>query len=261
MILKLSSITLYLLIFELIFCGALDVWGYTHVWLCFAGFSPRDILRTMWEGGLVTMFERALTIVRPRLKMLAVILSVCLVVLLWLSPSERVLGGAVKLVYLHGALVRVAATWLAVSLPINLMVLVDQRRPWALWGEAIIEAVIIIWLLHTIFSMVTTYMTWGVFIAWFEPRTRFTFSLAGALLAVFGITRLVADERFTHFAFALLAGVSLWLLPHLGTVQHPLNPIGASPSIAIRLFYVGIWIVAVALSGLLVVWLATYPGD
>lgn len=207
------------------------------------------------------MFERGLTTVRRRLKILAAALVMCLAVLLWLSPSERVLGGTVRLVYLHGALVRAAATWLAVSLPINLMALVDWRRSWALWGEAVIEAVIIIWLLHTLFSMVTTYMTWGVLVAWFEPRTRFTFSLAGALLAVLGITRLVADERFTHLAFVLLAGVSLWLLPHLGTVQHPLNPIGASPSIAIRLFYVGIWIIAMALSGLLVVGLATYPGD
>ena len=44
-------------------------------------------------------------------------LAAILAVLLWLSPAEQTLGQTVKLVYLHGALVRTALVLFAISLP------------------------------------------------------------------------------------------------------------------------------------------------
>ena len=69
------------------------------------------------------------------------------------------------------------------------------------------------------------------------------------------VTQLVANPRFSALVFSLLAGVILVLLPGLGIIQHPLDPIGSSPSATIRIFYAVILVTALAIGGLVVVWL------
>ena len=184
------------------------------------------------------------------------LISLCLLaaLLLWLSPGERTLGQVVKLVYLHGALVRTAVTLFAVSLPVNVVALINRQENWLAWGKALSWAAIGIWLAHTLASMITTYAAWGVFIAWEEPLTRFTFNLAGVGLVVLVVTQLVANPRFSALVFLLLAGVVLLLLPRLGIIQHPLDPIGTSTSVTIRIFYAAILVTALAIAGLVVVW-------
>ncbi len=182
-------------------------------------------------------------------------LCLLLALLLWLSPGERTLGQIVKLVYLHGALVRTAVMLLAVSLPINVVALINGKKNWLDWGKALSWAAIGIWLAHTLASMITTYAAWGVFIAWEEPLTQFTFNLAGVGLVVLVVTQLVANPRFSALVFSLLAGVVLVLLPSLGIIQHPLDPIGSSTSATIRIFYAAILVTTLAIGGLLVVWL------
>jgi len=180
-----------------------------------------------------------------------------LALLLWLSPAEQTLGQMVKLVYLHGALVRTAMALFVVSLPINLVALIGGRRGWLAWGKALTWTAILIWLAHTLFSMVTTYAAWGVFIAWFEPRTRFTFTLAAVGAIITGVAYLVDHARFSALVFALLAGLALGLAPRLGVVQHPLNAIGSSPSSAIRTYYVAMLVVSLAMGGLVAGWMRT----
>jgi hypothetical protein len=182
-------------------------------------------------------------------------LAALLAVLLWLSPAERTLGQAVKLVYLHGALVRTATLLFAISLPVNLEALVVGRGGWLAWGRALTWAAVIVWLAHTLFSVVTTYATWGVTIAWFEPRTRFTFMLALVGVVILVVARLVDSARFSALAFVLLAGLTLGLAPRLGAVQHPLNAIGSSSSNTIRVFYAAILAVSLTMGGLMVIWL------
>jgi hypothetical protein len=182
-------------------------------------------------------------------------LGVILLILLWLSPAERTLGQTVKLVYLHGALVRTAMLVFAASLPVNLVALLGRQSSWLAWGKALIWTALAIWLVHTLFSMVTTYAAWGVFIAWFEPRTRFTFAVAVLGLLIVVIAYLVGDDRFSALAFVVLAGLTLALAPRLGAVQHPLNAIGSSSSGAIQAYYTTIWVVTLLMSILLAVWL------
>ncbi len=187
----------------------------------------------------------------PLLAGLALILGL----LLWLSPADQTLGQTVKLVYLHGALVRTATALFAISLPVNLVGLLGGRSGWLAWGKALARAAVAIWLAHTVFSMVTTYMTWGVFIAWFEPRTRFTFTLAVVGVIIVVVAHVVDNTHFSGLVFALLAGLMLGLAPRLGAIQHPLNAIGSSPSMAIRTFYAAILVVSLAMGGLFAIWL------
>ncbi len=183
---------------------------------------------------------------------LAAGLAILLGLLLWLSPAERTLGQVVKLVYLHGALVRTAMVLFAVSVPVNLAGLVFGGEAWLRWGKALVWGAVIVWLAHTLFSMVTTYEAWGVAIAWFEPRTRFTFATAGAGVLFVAVAWFVGHDRFSALIFALLGGLVLSLLPQLGLIQHPLDPIGTSSSNAIRGFYAAILLVTLLLGGLLV---------
>lgn len=185
----------------------------------------------------------------------AIGLLILLGVLLWLSPAERTLGQTVKLIYLHGALVRTALFLLAIGLPFSLVGLLRGRPRSILWGQAFFGSATVIWLVHTLFSMVTTRIAWGVWIAWFEPRTRFTFGMAATLLIAIAAIRLVDDPRFAALAATLTAGAALLLIPRLGAVQHPLDPIGTSPSNLIKGFYAAIVLASTALGGLLALWL------
>jgi hypothetical protein len=188
-------------------------------------------------------------------------LGLVLLALLWLSPAERTLGQVVKLVYLHGALVRTAMVFFAISLPINLVALLGGRSGWLAWGRALTWTAVTIWLVHTLFSVITTYAAWGVFIAWFEPRTRFTFTVAAVSLLIIVLAYLVGDDRFSALAFVVLAGLTLALAPRLDAVQHPLNAIGSSPSNAIRVYYSAIWVVSLMMGGLLAIWLQSRLAD
>lgn len=203
------------------------------------------------------MFEMTLATVRRRLGAVFAGLGGLLALLLWLSPVEQTLGQTVKLVYLHGALVQTAILLFVVSLWANLVGFLTARAGWLAWGKALTWSAVTIWLAHTVVSMVTTYAAWGLFVAWYEPRTRFTFILAGVSLLVIAVAYLVVDDRFSALAFTVLAGLTLALLPRLGFVQHPLDPIGASPSPTIRAFYAAILVVTALMSTLLAAWLRT----
>ncbi len=199
--------------------------------------------------------EMALIAIRRRVGPLLIGLAALLALLLWLSPAEQTLGQVVKLVYLHGAMVRTAVLVFAVSLPVNLIALINGSPAWSAWGRALAWTAILAWLVHTLFSMVTTYAAWGVFIAWSEPRTRFTFSLAAIAVVIAVVAHIVGNARFSALALAALAGLTLGLLPGQGIVQHPLDPIGTSPSGAIQAFYAAILVVSLAIEGLFVAWL------
>lgn len=181
-------------------------------------------------------------------------LIVLLLILLALAPAEQTLGQMVKLVYLHGALARTALLLFLLSLPINLFALVRARGAAGIWGQSLVWAATALWLVHLLLSMITTRAAWGVYIAWFEPRTRFTFLLGAASVLILAAAYLVDDRRFTALAYIILAAVATALQPLLGAIQHPLNPIGASPSLAIRAFYAAILIVCLALGALLTLW-------
>lgn len=181
-------------------------------------------------------------------------LSVLLALLLWFAPAEQTLGQAIKLVYLHGALVRTAMVIFAISLPINLVALVRGQGNWTAWGKGLTWGSVAIWLAHTLFSMITTYITWGIAIAWFEPRTRFTFGIAGVGVVFIVAAHLVNNARFSSLASVILSGLVLSTLPRLDFIQHPLDPIGTSPSSTIRAFYAAILLVTLTLGGLVVTW-------
>jgi hypothetical protein len=191
--------------------------------------------------------------VNHRAILLIGVLAVVLAALLAVSPEEETLGKVVKVVYLHGAMVRTAILLLVLALPLHLLALAGRGGAAGRWGAAATGAGTVVWMVHTVLRIVTTYAAWGILIAWNEPRTRFTFAIAAFSLLVAVAARLLQGERLAHLPPALLSASVLAIIPRLGFLQHPIDPIGRSTSAEIRCFYVAILAVS-ALIGLALTW-------
>jgi FtsH-binding integral membrane protein len=178
-----------------------------------------------------------------------------LVILLVLSPSEQTLGQVVKLVYLHGALVRTGLLAFTAAGILGLIALVT-RRDWAIhWGRATGHAALLVWIVYVLSSMVVTYLAWGVAIAWGEPRVRVSAQILIAALAFWVVSLFLRDWRADAALDAVLGALAWILIRGAGVVIHPVDPIGGSSSAAIKAFYAGIVACVILLAGDLTVWL------
>lgn len=179
-----------------------------------------------------------------------------LALLLILSPAERQLGNLIKVIYLHGALARVGLYGLMLAGLLALVYLVRPKPALLCWSNAVQVAAMIVFIVHFALSVIPTRATWGVWIAFDEPRTRMTLQIVGVGLLVMVVRHLIDDRRFSAVANALLGAAVLLLNLRTGVLRHPLNPIGESTSPTIQLFYAGILLTCAALTGLLAWWLA-----
>jgi hypothetical protein len=188
---------------------------------------------------------------------LALALLILLAVLLILSPAEAQLGNLIKIIYLHGALARVGLYALMLAGLPALAYLIHPRPALLRWSNAIQVAGMTVFIVHFALSVIPTYETWGVWIAFDEPRTRMTLQIVGVGLLIILVRRLIDDDRLHAIANFALGAAVLLLNLRTGVLRHPLNPIGESTSSAIQLYYAGILLTCAALTGLLAWWLAT----
>jgi heme exporter protein C len=185
-----------------------------------------------------------------------VALLALLAALLILSPAEAQLGNLIKVIYLHGALARVGLYALMLAALPALAYLIRPRPALLRWSNATQVAGMIVFVVHFALSVIPTHATWGVWIAFDEPRTRMTLQIVGVGLLVIVVRHLIDDRRFSAVANLLLGAAVLLLNLRTGVLRHPLNPIGESTSSAIQLYYAGILLTCAALTGLLAWWLA-----
>lgn len=154
----------------------------------------------------------------------------------WFSPADRVLGDLVKLIYVHGALIRVGVLAFAASGLLGAAFLALPRPGLLDWSQAAARAAIIVWILYWLSSLLSMQLAWGG-IAWSEPRFIVTTPVLIAAPAVQVGAWLVGNQRVTAFANALLAGVIILTLSQAHLILHPLDPIGQSSSAQIRAAY------------------------
>ncbi len=178
-----------------------------------------------------------------------------LAALLFLSPSEATLGSVVKLVYLHGALERVAAWAFAAAGLAGVMQLLTRRAALAPWMQALCETAIVFWLAHFIVSLPAQVLAWGG-INWSEPRVMDAIWIAGISALIYVVALWIA--RPAWWALSGMASAATFLLVLNGAVNvlHPLSPILTSDSMAIKVFYGGIVLAALVLAVVLTVDLA-----
>lgn len=198
---------------------------------------------------------------RQQAWLLALILVAILAVLLVLAPAERQLGNLVKVIYVHGALARSGILGLIAAGVVGVLFLIRPRPPLLRWSNAIQVASMAAFVAHFVISVIPTHQTWGVWVAFDEPRTIMSLQIIGAGLAIMLARSLIGDDRLSALANLLLAAAVALLAIRTGVLRHPLNPIGDSNSLAIKLYYVGIVVVNMALTALLAWVLASRTRD
>ena len=166
-----------------------------------------------------------------------VILTGLIVVTALASPLDRTLGEATRMVYVHGAIIRVVMGILVIAGGLGLAYLVTRREVVFDWARAAFEGGLVLWIIYLGTSVVTTLQSWGA-IAWFEPRWMVTLQMTGVLPIVFVVGLIVKNSKISAALFAVVPIVMMLLLAQARLVLHPLDPIGASGSSAIQLAYV-----------------------
>jgi len=189
--------------------------------------------------------------------MLAAAASLGLAAALWLIPPEQTLGNVIKVIFLHGALVRVGLLTFAAAGILSLAYLVTRKPLLAVWTMAAQESAVIVWIVYALTSMVSTWLSWGEWIAWEEPRVRASFHVLWFSAACLLLVLWMGNRIFAAFANLLVAGVAWTLISGASIIRHPFDPIGTSGSSTYQMLY---WVMVTALlvlAGVLVRWLYT----
>ena len=157
--------------------------------------------------------------------------------LLFLLPPERTLGDVIKLVLLHGALVRAALIGFAVAGLIGLACLFSRNPIWPRWAVATQATALLLWIGNMVASSVATRLTWGEWIAWSEPRVWATIHVLWLAVACLGLVLWLKQRIFTGVANLIVAGFSWGLIKGATLVRHPFDPLGTSNSNVYQLLY------------------------
>ncbi len=176
-------------------------------------------------------------------------LLLLLAALLWLSPAEATLGNVVKIVYLHGALQRVAVLSYLVAGALGIAQMIWSRRPIVYWTQAAMEMALLLWVAHFVVSLPAQVLAWGG-IAWGEPRVASALWIMVGTIVVYAIARWMHQPMWIALAAALNALVVLVILRGAINVLHPFNPIFGSDSPAIIGYYLAITFVVTLLAAL-----------
>ena len=171
---------------------------------------------------------------RAQTNLLSLVILVATIALVtWLSPADRVLGNLVKLVYLHGAIIQIALLALVAAGLLGLAFLVWPRPALVAWSQAVERTGFILWILYVATSAASMARAWGG-IAWFEPRWVFGLQMLVIIPVMQLAGLLLQDRRLAAGLNLAVALIMLFLRWRANLVLHPLDPIGASSSLAIK---------------------------
>lgn len=178
------------------------------------------------------------------------ILSLMGAAMLWLLPPEQTLGGVVRVIFLHGALVQVGLLVFAAAGVLGLVYLWRRDLESYAWLVAAQRTGLLVWVAYVLSSMLSTYLAWGQWIAWDEPRVRASASVLVLAVACWLLVWWVDNTRFRGLANVVVAGVSWWLIKGATIFRHPFNPIGESSSATYRLIFAGLMVVVLLIAAL-----------
>jgi hypothetical protein len=181
----------------------------------------------------------------------AAILLTAGALLLWRMPNEATLGPVVKVVVLHGALVQAGLYAFLIAGILGAVWLLTRRESVLAWCGAVQKTAVIIWIAYALSSMVSTYMAWGQWIAWDEPRVRTSAYVLILALASLGIVVWVNDALFTALANIVTAAVAWYLVKGVGVIRHPVDPLGPSTDAIFRMMALALQVIVLCLAALL----------
>lgn len=191
---------------------------------------------------------------RNRLPLIATLLAAIL--LLFLLPPERILGDVIKLVLLHGALVRSALIAFAIAGLFGIGCLVSSNPAWSRWTIATQVTALLLWLANLVASSVATRLAWGEWIAWSEPRVWATLHIGWLSIACLLLVLWLNHRLFTGLANLSVALLSWGLIRGATLIRHPFDPLGASNSMLYQGLYTAMVIVLLLMAWQCALWLS-----
>lgn len=180
-----------------------------------------------------------------------VALTAALAALVLFSPAEATLGNVVKIVYLHGALERVATFAYLIAGALGIGYLASKRALLGAWAQALAEIAILFWLAQFVVSLPAQVLAWGG-ITWDEPRVLSATWILALTALIYIVARWMGGAvcmSAAAFANALILGL---ILRGAINILHPFNPIFGSDSLAIKFFYTAMVLVTAALALLMI---------
>jgi hypothetical protein len=181
----------------------------------------------------VAMSKQSNTRLVKNLPLIATAVFLLALVLIWLAPAEKSLGQAVKLVFLHAALMWVAFGLVTLQGLLSLVSLLSpQKTALTRFNTTTLTAALILFLATGLLGMYTAVVTWGG-VNWTEPRL---FMLAEVL--VLGLTSLslrsLLNAKLSNIVGFCFAAAVWFLVLRTELVMHPANPIFSSNSLTFK---------------------------
>ena len=121
-----------------------------------------------------------------------IILAILIVGVTLLAPTDKVLGEATRMVYVHGAIIRVVLGTFLLSGVLGLIYLFSKKPALYDWSRIVQETSLLLWIPYLLSALIATLQTWGA-IAWFEPRWLVTLQIS--VIAPVAYRRLVDREE------------------------------------------------------------------
>lgn len=156
-----------------------------------------------------------------------IVLAILSVVVTLLAPTDRVLGEATRMVYVHGAIIRVILGTFLLSGVLGLIYLFSNRPALVQWSQILLETSLVLWIPYLVSSTIATLQTWGA-IAWFEPRWLVTLQISVIAPIAYAVSLVVKKPIVTAALNTIVAALIFLLTRSAGLVLHPIDPIGSS---------------------------------
>lgn len=156
-------------------------------------------------------------------------------ILIWLTPEEKSLGSAIKLVFLHASLMWVAFGLVTIQGLLSLINLFSVKTKLSSsFISLTLNAGLILFLTTGLLGMVTAIITWGG-VNWTEPRL---FMLAQILLvglATAWLKNMLSNNKLQNLICLIFTLIAWALVLKTELVMHPSNPIFTSASLTFKL--------------------------
>lgn len=188
-------------------------------------------------------------------RFLPLLTPVAILILLFLLPPERILGDVIKLVLLHGALVRAGLIAFAIAGVLGLFCLFSANPLWSRWCLATQVTALLLWIANMTSSSMATRLAWGEWIAWGEPRVWATIHVLWLAIACLLLVLWLDQRFFTGITNISVAALTWGLIRGASLVRHPFDPLGSSNSLTYQALYIGMVLVLLVLAWQCARWL------
>jgi hypothetical protein len=191
---------------------------------------------------------------------ISLVVLLCLtIVITFLTPLERTLGGNLRLIYLHGAWVWTGIVTFSAAGIFGLIALLLRNKNLHAWSRATGWTGLYFWVTYLPMSMAVMQINWnGLFFD--EPRWKvpFTFAVIGILLQA-GLL-FINSPWITSLSNVLFASTLMFNLMRMDTVLHPDSPVFSSGSSGIKLIFIFLLNSTIIMSGVLSnLWIRYFP--